>query len=396
MKEHEFTCNTAFHSPITAARCRCRVTGCASSLRSAYLSRWGALLPRPLVVSSVSAPRKREGFGGEKAATCAASFPVPNNLNISLIPLKLSRLGQCSASGKSEQKREVVFPQKSGKTTSRYCGSSFPADRPRLCRSTIPYPAPAPCRTQGAWGAADTPPTYRLRKTTAIKFTLIELLVVTAIIAILAAMLLPALNKARNKARDISCTSNLKQIGTLTRMYLDSSDDRMPKNNGNFGTDGSCMDAFYAFSAPAQKREGGMIYRNGWGIGTGRPPFDCPASLEVKQSEETADYGMNSQLSAKGVKKVSRPSERGFIMDIHKKCSYPMPITVPANGDAVWDGLFALPGLVVRHLSNDGINVLYLDAHVGARRLSGIPKTLGTSAAQYFWSGGDDGKDGSR
>ena len=228
------------------------------------------------------------------------------------------------------------------------------------------------------------------------KFTLIELLIVIAIIAILAAMLLPALNKARNKARDISCTSNLKQIGTLTRMYLDSSDDRMPKNNGNFGTDGSCMDAFYAFSAPAQKREGGMIYRNGWGIGTGRPPFDCPASPEVKQSEETADYGMNSQLSAKGVKKVSRPSERGFIMDIHKKCSYPMPITVPANGDAVWDGLFALPGLVVRHLSNDGINVLYLDAHVGARRLSGIPKTLGTSAAQYFWSGGDDGKDGSR
>ena len=221
-------------------------------------------------------------------------------------------------------------------------------------------------------------------------------IVVIAIIAILAAMLLPALNKARNKARDISCTSNLKQIGTLTRMYLDSSDDRMPKNNGNFGTDGSCMDAFYAFSAPALKREGGMIYRNGWGIGTGRPPFDCPASPEVKQSEETADYGMNSQLSAKGVKKVSRPSERGFIMDIHKKCSYPMPITVPANGDAVWDGLFALPGLVVRHLSNDGINVLYLDAHVGARRLSGIPKTLGTSAAQYFWSGGDDGKDGSR
>ena len=136
-----------------AARCRCRVTGCASSLHSSYLSRWGALLPRPLVASSAPALRKREGFGGEKAATCAASLPVPTDLNISLIPLKLSRLGQCSASGKSEQKREVVFPQKSGKTTSRFCGSSFPAGRPRLCRSTVPYPAPAPCRTQGARGA---------------------------------------------------------------------------------------------------------------------------------------------------------------------------------------------------------------------------------------------------
>ncbi|WP_419646830.1 hypothetical protein, partial [Victivallis vadensis] len=108
-------CRCQITGCASAARCRCQITGCASSLRSSYLSRWGALLPRPLV----SALRKREGFGGEKAATCAASLPVPINLNISLIPSKLSRLRQCSASGKSEQKREVVFPQKSGKTTSR-------------------------------------------------------------------------------------------------------------------------------------------------------------------------------------------------------------------------------------------------------------------------------------
>ena len=54
--------------------------------------------------SFYAALRKREGLGREKAATCAASLPVPSNLNISLILCKLLRLGQCSASGKSEQK----------------------------------------------------------------------------------------------------------------------------------------------------------------------------------------------------------------------------------------------------------------------------------------------------
>ncbi len=59
-------------------------------------------------------------------------------------------------------------------------------------------------------------------------FTLIELLVVIAIIAILAAILFPVFGQAREKAREITCISNLRQIGTAIRMYVQDYDEAFP------------------------------------------------------------------------------------------------------------------------------------------------------------------------
>ena len=70
-------------------------------------------------------------------------------------------------------------------------------------------------------------------------FTLIELLVVIAIIAILAAILFPVFAKAREKARQISCLSNVKQLGLGFTQYIQDNDENFPVNGGGYTAGGT-------------------------------------------------------------------------------------------------------------------------------------------------------------
>lgn len=72
-----------------------------------------------------------------------------------------------------------------------------------------------------------------MKRSGTLGFTLIELLVVIAIIAILAAILFPVFAKAREKARQVSCLSNLKQMGLAMSEYSQDYDEiTTPRING--------------------------------------------------------------------------------------------------------------------------------------------------------------------
>ena len=125
-------------------------------------------------------------------------------------------------------------------------------------------------------------------------FTLIELLVVIAIIAILAAILFPVFAQAREKARQISCLSNLKNLGNAMVMYTQDYDETYMCGwgPGNGGEDGltmwrtSLQPYIQKYGDPKDKNAGS----NNNGI------YSCPSLPSTAASGPTG-YGYNAAAS---------------------------------------------------------------------------------------------------
>ncbi len=210
-------------------------------------------------------------------------------------------------------------------------------------------------------------------------FTLIELLIVIAIIAILAAMLLPALNRARERAKTITCTNNLKQVGTNQAFYANDSGQYYPVQAfDQWGYDGSFVWVLQKDFFDTVKRDGAKFYfcpasmvkiaslfssgsahYNTYGAKIGPwPPTYEQEYAGVKDPYETAaTSGKNAAAKVLVLGRVRNPS-RYFIIADSMRGDTGIPFYKIDRNDNL---RFGFGGV---HANN--ANLLYVDGHVGS------------------------------
>lgn len=228
------------------------------------------------------------------------------------------------------------------------------------------------------------------------EFTLVELLVVIVIIAILASMLLPALRNAREKAYQITCASNMKQVGQGHMFYTTDNNSYYVPVQTKDVVDVSDYATIYNWSwylsnvdyikpqvykCPSSKRT--LTHRNTNGTS------DCVSSGSINsflyiamgynyQCIGRTDYAGEDRYIPAKVNQIKNPSETLLVADSWKLDSDLGANTIEKKPPSSGAGTQYIHD---RHTG--GANVLWCDGHVDWHK--NATNTLSSPSAPYTY-----------
>ncbi|WOO41977.1 prepilin-type N-terminal cleavage/methylation domain-containing protein [Rubellicoccus peritrichatus] len=180
-------------------------------------------------------------------------------------------------------------------------------------------------------------------------FTLVELLAVIAMIGILAAILIPVVGSVMEQADTAKSTSNLRQLGNATSLYVADNDYEVPMlGNGNYGNPPWYI-TLSGYIGITQNESGYGFFEESTESILSNPATDFPEySVNYAPSFNTAAAGSSTGKILK-MTDVKSPSSKSWLITTSRSYFYnpynQMNVEYPHNKQAnvlFFDGSVAL------------------------------------------------------